>query len=213
MSGERIFVFGASGHAKVVIDAARLQGYRVEAAFDDDFSLHGRTVSGCPVVGGMQELAAWCAAHGVAAGIVAIGSNRARMAVADSIERSGLRLVSVVHPAATVAADACIGAGSVLMAGAVVNPDAHIGRNVIVNTAASIDHDCVLEDGAHVGPGCRLCGNVLVGAGALLGVGSVVIPGVRIGTGALVGAGAAVVRDVPAGARVAGVPARPLGKT
>jgi acetyltransferase-like isoleucine patch superfamily enzyme len=38
-----------------------------------------------------------------------------------------------------------------------------------------------------------------------------VIEGVRIGPGALVGAGAVVIRDVPEGARVAGVPARPLG--
>jgi acetyltransferase-like isoleucine patch superfamily enzyme len=37
-----------------------------------------------------------------------------------------------------------------------------------------------------------------------------VIEGIRIGDGALVAAGAVVVRDVPDGARVAGVPARPL---
>jgi acetyltransferase-like isoleucine patch superfamily enzyme len=38
----------------------------------------------------------------------------------------------------------------------------------------------------------------------------VAIEGVQIGSGALVAAGAVVVRDVPDGARVAGVPAREM---
>jgi acetyltransferase-like isoleucine patch superfamily enzyme len=45
---------------------------------------------------------------------------------------------------------------------------------------------------------------------ASLGSGSVIMGGVRIGAGALVGAGAVVTRDVPAGATVAGTPARML---
>jgi UDP-2-acetamido-3-amino-2,3-dideoxy-glucuronate N-acetyltransferase len=45
---------------------------------------------------------------------------------------------------------------------------------------------------------------------ASLGSGSVIMGGVRIGAGALVGAGAVVTRDVPAGATVAGTPARAL---
>jgi UDP-2-acetamido-3-amino-2,3-dideoxy-glucuronate N-acetyltransferase len=51
---------------------------------------------------------------------------------------------------------------------------------------------------------------IVVDERASLGSGSVIMGGVRIGAGALVGAGAVVTRDVPAGATVAGTPARAL---
>ena len=53
----------------------------------------------------------------------------------------------------------------------------------------------------------------LVARGASIGSGAVIMCGVTIGENAMVGAGAVVTRDVPAGATVAGVPARLLART
>jgi UDP-2-acetamido-3-amino-2,3-dideoxy-glucuronate N-acetyltransferase len=51
-----------------------------------------------------------------------------------------------------------------------------------------------------------------VGRGASIGTGATILGGVSIGERAVVGAGAVVTRDVPAGAVVAGNPARVLRK-
>ncbi len=53
---------------------------------------------------------------------------------------------------------------------------------------------------------------IAIGANAWLGGGAIVLPGVTIGKDAVVGAGAVVTSDVPAGAVVAGNPARPIRK-
>lgn len=204
----RAFLFGASGHAKVVLDIVAKAG-RYETVFlaDDDPKLAGAHVRGVPVVVGRKSILSAASEAGVDHAIVSIGSNHARLAVAAWLIANRIRLLSAVHPSAVVDPSARIGQGSAIMAGVVINADVVIGDNVIVNTGATIDHDCTIGDGAHIAPGAHLCGNVSVGAGSLLGAGSIVIPGISIGADALVGAGSTVLRDVPASMRVAGSPA------
>lgn len=206
-----LFVFGASGHAKVVIDAIECaRSSRVVFVCDDASERHGTTIMGYPVIGGRRELLE--RRSEVRSGVVGIGENSARSNVAAWLLEQGYDLEKVVHPAACIGRGVDIGDGTVVMAGCVINAGARLGRNVIVNTGATVDHDCELADGVHIAPGSHLCGDVVVGEGALVGAGSTVIPGVRIGARALVGAGSTVLANVPENARVGGNPCRVLGQ-
>lgn len=207
LTKEKIFVFGASGHSKVVIDIIERHGlYEIAFLVDDDPALRGMTFFGYPVIGGKRELLS--AAGRVRAGIVAIGNNRARCSVAAWIAAAGFDLVPAVHPSAQIGRGVTIGGGTVVMAGVVINPGSSVGRNVIINSRASVDHDCTIGDGVHLAPGSTLCGSVTIGAEAFICAGGTIIPNLEVGEQSVVGAGSTVISSVGSYELVAGSPAR-----
>jgi len=208
MKVKQIVVFGAGGHAKVVLDVLdRMGAHEIVGLLDDSAELLGTVRRGYRVLGGREQFGALLD-KGVDAIIVALGDNQQRKAVYEEAKRMGFTLFSAVDPSAQIGGGVVIGSGCLVVAGAVVNVDAEIGDNVIVNTGATVDHDCRIGAHVHLSPGVHLAGRVVIGASAHIGIGAVVLPNLTIGKHCVVGAGSVVREDVPDGMVVAGNPAR-----
>ncbi|NVK84643.1 MAG: acetyltransferase [Cytophagia bacterium] len=191
-------LFGASGHAKVVIDILERSGIEVSHLVDANPEIE--ELAGYQV---MDEAGYMSLSEEEY--IISIGSNTIRKKI---VKDSNLVYGWAVHPSAILGDDVSIGQGTVVMAGAIINPSTHVGNHCIINTSASIDHDCIIEDFVHISPNATLCGTIEVGEGTHVGAGATIIPNLKIGKWATIGAGAVIIENVPDYAVVVGNPGR-----
>jgi sugar O-acyltransferase (sialic acid O-acetyltransferase NeuD family) len=200
-----LYIVGAGGHGKVVLDSLISSGFnRSELCLcDDDKSRVGSNLLGVKVHNSPEIFAT--------PGVyfhVSIGNNGVRESVYHRLSELGGVAHCVTHPHATISRYAMVGEGCFIAAQAVVAPSVHLSRGSIVNHGAIVDHDCSVAEFVHIAPRAALGGGVSVGRAVFIGAGATVLPGLSIGRGAVIGAGAVVIDNVDENEVRVGVPAR-----
>ena len=193
-----MYLYGAKGHARVIIEILEQSNVKIAGLIDDNpsiLSLLGYPVQHPPLTNIPAD----------AGMIISIGDNLQRKHIS---EKFSVSYGKAIHPSSVISARVIRGEGTVIMGNAIINTGTSIGSHSIINTSASVDHDCQLGDFVHISPNATLCGGVTVGEGTHIGAGVTVIPGINIGKWAVIGAGAVVIRDVPDFALVVGNPGK-----
>lgn len=191
-----MFLYGASGHGKVIAEIAEMQKINIEGFIDANESIIS-----------LLDYEVYHKIPSVAESLfISIGDNSIRKRI--YLENKNLHYPILIHPDSQITKRIKMGQGTVVMAGVTINCDTSVGEHCIINTNASIDHDCSLEDFVHISPNVALAGGVYIKEGAHIGIGASIIPGIKIGKWSVVGAGSVVIKDVPDFAVVVGNPSR-----
>ncbi|TGN26699.1 acetyltransferase [Empedobacter tilapiae] len=193
-----MYLYGASGHGKVIVEIAEENNINIEGFLDEDLSKN--QLLNYPIINELPDKNIEV--------VISIGNNQVRKKIAE--ENTQFSYLILIHPKAVISKRATIKEGTVIMTGVSINSEVKIGKHCIINTNASIDHDCIIDDFAHISPNVALAGNVEVGEGTHVGIGACVIQGVRIGKWCTIGAGAVIIKDIPDYAVAVGNPAKIL---
>ncbi|MFB3389184.1 acetyltransferase [Flavobacterium sp. LAR06] len=192
------YLYGASGHCKVIIDVLKTNNLYVTAIFDDQPKWE--TINNVPIFKPVKLATLQSGKM-----LISIGSNHVRKLLASKIDCT---FFTAIHSSAIISESVKIGEGTAVMASAIINADSNIGKHCIINTGVIVEHDCIISDFVHISPNASLAGNITIGEGTHVGIGACMIQGIKIGKWATIGAGAVIIKDVPDFAVVVGNPGK-----
>lgn len=209
-------------------------GVHPRAYVDPTAIVHsGATIEALAVIeaGATVAAGAWVMAHAYVGRQAQIGEHARLFPHAVVLERCTIGPRATLHPGAVIGAD---GFGHVLgpdgvvrvpqLGVAVIEADVEVGANACVDRAAlgetrvgqgsKLDNLVQIAHGVQVGAECLLAafagvaGGARLGRRVIMGGRTAVIDGIEVGDGAVFAGLASASRDVPAGVRLGGSPAR-----
>lgn len=193
----KIFLYGASGHAKVIAEILEENNIEIGGFFDDNENIKKLLDYKCFGKFDIELLKQNKL-------IITVGDNKIRQKIFKSLPN--IKYGTTIDVSANISKRATIEQGTVVMKGVSINSSVRIGAHCIINTNSSIDHDCIIDDFVHISPNAALAGNIKVGEGTHIGTGVNIIPNLKIGKWCVIGAGAVIIKDVPDYSVVVGNP-------
>ena len=211
---KEILVFGASGHAKVVLDTIEKEGnFQVKGLIDPNKEI-GEDVLGYKILAKEEDISELYKSESIHGGVIAIGDNWIRKNVQEKIIESipDFNFISCIHPSAEIGKEVKIGIGTMVLPGAIINADSQIGDHCIINTNASLDHDSFIGNFSSLAPNATTCSNVKIGEYSAISLGADIIQNIKIGNHCVIGAGSLVTKDVADNSLCYGVPSEVIRK-
>jgi|Deesub1362B_J571_1020462.scaffolds.fasta_scaffold01219_6 sugar O-acyltransferase (sialic acid O-acetyltransferase NeuD family) len=210
MSGNKIYIIGAGGFARevlnVYIDSGRendVLGFLEENCTREGELLNDKPIYDISVLENSDRKNIKL--------ICGIGTPL-RKKLIEYTKKLGYDYDTIIHPNVVKSRWVEIGEGCIICAGNIITTQVSIGDFTIINLDCTIGHDVTIGKYTNISPGVNVSGRVSIGDECFIGTGAAVVPNVSIGNRCFIGAGAVVTKDIPDNVLAVGVPAKPIKK-
>ena len=205
-------IFGASGHARAIIDILESQKHCKIAGFVDSTKQVYHTHCGYPVLGAEKDIQNIYSHYSIDRCVIAVGDNYQRCDIEKRLRKTipNLKLATCVHPSAVIGSSVVIDEGTVIMPNVTVVGGCRIGKGCILNTASSLNHDSVMASWSSLAPCACTGGNVSIGQRTSIGLGTHIIHEVSVGSDTVIGAGSLLLKNIRSSVVAYGRPCHPI---
>lgn len=200
-----LYLLGAGGHMKQVIDILEMKNMLIRGIFDDNINKIGKTFyRDYRIIDTIDNARRHLQSRDKL--FCGIGDNFTRKKVQAIFK--DFEFINVISPFSRISEHVKLGKGNYIGHYVNISGDTVIGNGNIINDMSCITYDVTLGDYNHLCPLSVLSGAVKVGDLNLIGTKTNVNPYIKIGNQNVIGSGSAVIRDVKDNLVLAGVPCK-----
>lgn len=200
----RVFIVGAGGFSKQVIDAFKSSNVEVKGLFDN--FRKGSFYNNTKILGSIEEIN-----RIVPEGenlFISLGDNRVRRELYEQFKH--YKFPNCFRPNCDIPITMGIGMGNYIGSYCKLGEDAKIGNFNFINECVIIAHDTSIGNFNHLAPNVSMGGNATIENGNMVGTGAIILPKINIGNDNTIGAGAVVIKHIEHKGTYVGNPARKL---
>ena len=185
--------------------------YKIIGALDDDSNLHGKSILGIPIIGGLSLASSLKNVSFV----FAISSYKLRIKRIELFNNLGIsadQFITLIHPLADISATASIGRGCTIYSGAVVGAKAQIGDFTLIYNLSFISPYAQMSAFSMVAALAYVGAHATLAIGAFIAGKAAIAAHCHLGIGAMIAFGSIAFENIPHGEFARGNPAVLTGK-